>query len=141
MKKTTNLAPAVANTSGYKIDASAFDSLSGEKFLGLNIIKLEIGEAGGPFVLIGILKDQNLSKKVKLKKGQKPKLVDVYVGSHNGSEIRMPASASFVEKAKSSRLAVGDTFAIKRVANYPNPHGGKDGQGFELIIIERSKKS
>lgn len=122
------------------MDASAFDNLDGEKFLGLNILKIEKGQAAGPFILTEVLRDQNLNKKKKLKKGEKPKLINVYVGQFNKTSMRMPASASFTMKADENKLAVGDTYAIKRVEDYPNPNGGKDGQGYELIIIERAKK-
>ncbi len=60
-KKSTG--KEVSLTSGkigsYKMDASAFDQLTGEKALGLNILDIAIGEAAGPFVLVNILKDQD----------------------------------------------------------------------------------
>lgn len=126
--------------SSYKMDASVFDNLGGEKALGLNIIEVPVGQAAGPFRLVNILKDQNLNKKKKLAPGEAPKLIDIYVGESGGHQIRMPASASFILKAKDLKLSLGDTFAIKRLADYPNPNGGKDGKDWHLVIIERSKK-
>lgn len=141
-KKTT--VKAIDLTSGkvssYKMDSSAFDNLSGEKLLGLNIIELAVGEAAGPFKLVGILKDQNLNKKKKLKVGEKPKLIDIYVGENGGNQVRMPASASFIMKAAESKLSFGDIFAIKRLPDYPNPNGGMPGKDWHLVITERNKK-
>ncbi len=124
----------------YKMDVSAFDNLTGEKLLGLNIIELKVGEAAGPFRLVNILKDQNLAKKQKLKKGEKPKLIDIYVGENGGNQVRMPASASFILKAQESKLSIGDIFAVKRLPDYPNPNGGMPGKDWHLVITERAKK-
>ncbi len=143
MKKATSakaLDLSTGKIGSYKMDASAFDNLTGEKALGLNIIEIAVGEAAGPFKLVNILKDQNLNKKKKLAKGEQPKLIDVYVGEIGNVQVRMPASASFILKAKDLKLSLGDVFAVKRLPDYPNPHGGKDGKDYHLVIIERSKK-
>lgn len=126
--------PARADGS-YVLDAAAFSGLGGRHFAGLNIVNVEVGQAAGPFTLIEILKDQNLQKKKKLKKGEKPNLVDIYIADFNGTTIRMPASASFVMKAKESKLKVGDIFAIKRNQNYKNDFGNESSKSWELKVI------
>ncbi len=123
------------NASGsYVMDMGAFETADGKLFAGLNILKLEIGQAAGPFKLLEILKDQNLNKKKALKKGEKPNLVDIYVGEFNGTPVRMPAGASFLMKAKESKLKVGDIFAVKRGNDYKN-NFSTDSKSWELKVL------
>ena len=116
-------------------DPSAFDTAPGEKFAGLNILKLKPGEAAGPFLLVNILKDQKLGEKNK-----KMQPVDVYVATFAHQEVRMPVAASFVGKAQDSHLAVGDTFLVKRLEDYTDKKYGRECQAFALNITARATK-
>lgn len=118
------------------IDASAFDSMAGETFAGLNILKLNPNQAAGPITIKDILLNQRLGKDSAAKK-RKP--VDVYVGEHNGVQIRLPVAASFVQKAKDAKLTVGDVIAIKRGADYTSQFKTR-GASYELKVISRASK-
>ncbi len=118
--------------------ASAF-GVTGETYAGLNILKLEINQVGGPFLLTKILKDQELGSSGKGKNKRKP--VDVYVATFNKLEIRMPVSASFVGKAKDNKLAVGDTFLVRRDPDYTSKeYGSRECKSYSLNITKRAAK-
>ena len=120
---------------GFVVEASEFGK-SGEVMAGLNILKLEIGQVGGPFTLKKILANQTLGAG-KAAKGRKP--VDVYVAEHNKMEIRMPVSASFVGKAKDAKLAVGDTFLVRRDPDYTSKeYGSRECKSYSLNITKRA---
>lgn len=129
-KKPVKLPPT------FVLDASAFGS-TGEVFAGLNILKLEIGQVGGPFTLTKILRNQELGVSTGKKK-KKP--VDVYVADHNKMEIRMPVAASFVGKARDCKLAVGDTFLVRRDPDYTSKeYGSKECKSYSINITKRAK--
>jgi len=121
------------------IDTAAFDSMEGETFAGLNILKLSPGQAAGPITIKKILPKQILGKDTAAKK-RKP--VDVYVGEFNGTEIRLPVAASLIMKFKDANVGVGDVVAIKRDVNYATKHDGKNGdprgQAYLLKVISRA---
>lgn len=120
----------------FVMDASAFGA-TGEVHAGLNILKLEIGQVGGPFTLTKILRNQDLGGGTGKKK-KKP--VDVYVAEHNKMEIRMPISASFVGKARDTKLAVGDVFLVRRDPDYTSKeYGSKECKSYSLNITKRGK--
>ena len=116
-------------------DPDAFDTAKGEKFAGLNILKLKPGEAAGPFVLVNILRDQQLGDS---KKKMKP--VDVYVASFGNQEVRMPVAASFVGKAMDSKLGIGDTFLVKRLEDYTDKKYGRECHAYALNITARANR-
>ena len=118
---------------GMKIDASEFTSAAGETFAGIAILKLQPGEAAGPFVLKEILKDQVLNKKFKG--------TDVYVAENSGKNIRMPAAAAFISEARDANLSIGDTFLVMRVEDYVSKTFGKPGAAYELKVTARAKTS
>lgn len=121
----------------FVLDASAFGQ-TGEVLAGLNILTLAVGEVGGPFVLKKILKNQTLGAGAAAKK-RKP--VDVYVAEHNKLEIRMPVSASFVGKAADAKLAVGDTFLVRRDPDYTSKeYGSRECKSYSLNITKRAGK-
>lgn len=118
------------------IDASAFDQMEGEVFAGLNILKLNPGQAAGPITIKNILLNQKLGKDSAAKK-RKP--VDVYVGEFNKAEIRLPVAASFLGKMKDAAVGVGDVIAIKRGDDYTSQFKTR-GASYELKVISRAKK-
>lgn len=127
----------VGGVNTFLLDPTAFGK-SGEVLAGLNILKLNVGEVAGPFVLKKIL----LAQKLGTGKGaDKRKPVDVYVSEFNGQEIRMPVSASFVGKAKDANLAVGDTFLVRRDADYTSKeYGSRECKSYSLNVTARAKK-
>ncbi len=132
-KKTSAAAVKMLAATGYTVDPSAFGG-KGEVLAGLDILKLNVGEVGGPFVLKKILPQQSLGGG----KGKKIKPVDVYVADFNGREIRMPIAASFVGKAKDAKLAVGDTFLVRRDADYTSKeYGNRECKSYSLNITTR----
>lgn len=112
----------------------AFRALSAkegvETYGGLNILNISPGKSAGPFVLAEILKDQTISKKIK-------KPVDIYVGTHDGIRFRMPAAASFVEKAKEAGLNFGDEFHVARDEDYKSKYGTA-GKAYLIAITKRA---
>jgi hypothetical protein len=126
---------------GMKIVSEAFDNLTGEIYAGLNIVKLEPGEAAGPFRLLRIDRDVEIARPGKKKNGT-PGKVDKYVGEHlafKGREAQMPIAASFLGKCDDSKLAVGDIFAFRRGENYTDKtYGQKNCQSFELKVLARA---
>jgi hypothetical protein len=131
-KNKDSITAAELRTGGVFIDSSAFNNEKGELFAGLNILKLKAGEAAGPFVLKNIMLQQKLGKDKKMKP------VDVYVADHQGLELRMPAAASFIGKAKDSNLSVGDTFLVRRDENdYVSAFGKRDCASYQIKITAR----
>lgn len=147
MATTKNAAPAAQvatiNPAGQiaKMDRALFDSAEGEVYAGLNLLKLEVGGADGPFILVKVLENQMLNDKF-------AKGVDVYIGKRcdrNGAalatsaEMRMPASASFAQKCRDdAKLAIGDVFAVARDADYTSKAGRADCKAFAVKVFKRS---
>lgn len=130
IEKTTD-AKGVS-TASFIMDAAQFNAQAGETFAGINVLSMAVGQCAGPFVITEILRNQQLSKKVKGK-------VDVYVTkAPDGTEVRMPAAASFVDKAKKAKLAVGDTILVQRNADYESKFG-RDCESYALKVTKRTK--
>lgn len=141
MAKATKEKPSEENQKAsmargvFILPGNAFDEHDGEVFQGLNILKLEVNETAGIFTLKKILFNQKLGK------SDKRKPVDVYVAEFNKQEIRMPISASFIGKVKDAKLAVGDTFLVRRDADYSSKeHGTKNCKSYSLKVMSRAKK-
>ncbi len=118
--------------------AEQFRALNGEKFAGLNILKLEPGTGGGPFTLTKILPKQDLGGGAG--KGKR-KPVDVYVAEDSAKvEVRMPIAASFTGKAKDAKLAIGDSFAVFRQDDYTSKKFGSKCASYEITVTGRAKK-
>lgn len=119
------------STASFIMDAATFNGAEGETFAGINVLDVAVGQAAGPFVITEILKDQQLSKKVKGK-------VTVYVTkAPDGTEIRMPAAASFVDKAKKAKLNVGDSIAVQRQDDYESKFG-RTCESYALKVLKRA---
>lgn len=135
-KSETTTAPenkiSRAQLLGCKVEGSVFDNLTGEKFAGKSVLKLEPGEAAGPLVVSKIERDVVLNKKLKP--------TDVYyAATADGKETSLPVAAGFTMKAKESNLAVGDTLWLKRVEDYISKTFKKPGQAYEIVITARAK--
>jgi hypothetical protein len=122
-----------------------FDSADGEHYAGLNVLKLDVGQAAGPFVISRIDRDAKIGKP-EGKKGVQ-KTIDKYFGfltDLNGNkiagraEMALPIAKAFVMRCKDALVGVGDIIALKRTADYvsgqPQP-----GKGYELKVFKRAK--
>ena len=116
--------------------AEQFTALTGEKFAGLRILKLEPNQGAGPFTLKEILANQDLNQDKKKKMSP----VDVYVATDAAGEIRMPVAASFVGKARDAKLAPGDSFAVFRTEDYKSKTFKTEAKGYNITVIARAKK-
>lgn len=123
-----------------KIDRAMFDSAEGEVFAGLNILKLKVGEADGPFVFKLLTPPRFLNAKYK-----DPIQTGVCVrcdmqGKVSGSaqDVQLPASASMGQKIFDAKLAPGDVFAIAREADYTSKQGRDDCNAYIVKVFTRS---
>lgn len=133
-----DLSPASVSTvpASVKLTSSAFDTLGGEVFSGLNILKLSEGEAAGPFRFLKTVLQTMPAK------GKKPaEDVTCYVAEHlsfPGREIRLPISVSLVKKCEDAKLSAGDIIAVRRSGDYVSKNfAGQKCQGFDLRVIAR----
>jgi len=124
--------------SGLKfIDLSAFSSLGGEKFTGLNVLKLAVNQAVGDLTVtkIGVQKVKGRGKD----KGKVREIPSYTVKAAGGREYRAPLNASFVMKCADAGVKVGDVIAIARGEGYETKDGNK-GIAFDLVVQSRAKK-
>jgi hypothetical protein len=120
------------------MDSSIFDATEGEMFAGANILKIEKGEATGPFTHKSV--SEGLVGKPKIDpvtKMDTRKLVKKYVADFDGKSVRMPISAGFTMKADEANLKPGDTYLIRRIDDYDTGFGGV-GKGFQLKVTKRA---
>jgi hypothetical protein len=121
------------------VDESIFDSIEGEIFSGLDLLKLKQNQASAPMVYLRKLPAREISKKYP------GKLVETSVaqrvneaGLPIGGEIQLPASTALIMKIDEAKLKAGDIFAIKRVEDYTSRAGRTDCQAYVLKVIKRS---
>ena len=119
------------------LTSSAFDSLGGEVFAGLNILKLAQGDAAGPFRYI-----KSVGQEMPAKGKKKAEMVVCHVACHlafPNREIRLPLAASLASKIDDASLKAGDVFAVRRVSDYVSKNfAGQNCQGYELRVLARS---
>lgn len=133
--KDGTIVKKAGNISEFVMDASAFQSLGGERFSGLNVLKLETDQAVGSLVIskIGV-------QKVKGRGKDKNKVREIpsYAATlgEGGKEFRLPLNASFVMKCVEAKIKVGDTIAILKGAAYTSKDGNK-GVSYELLVQKR----
>jgi len=123
------------NVSEFIMDSTAFQSLGGERFAGLNVLKLETDQAIG-----GLIISKISVQKVKGRGKDKNKVREIpsYAATlgEGGKEFRLPLNASFVMKCADAKLKVGDTIAILKGAAYTSKDGNK-GVSYELLVQKR----
>lgn len=115
-------------------DAAAFDNLNGERFAGLNVLKLAAGQAAVGLVVsaIGTQKVKGRGKE----KGKTREIPSYSAKAPDGREYRLPLNASFVAKMQDAKVKVGDTVAIRRGDDYVSKEGNR-GTSFDLIVQAR----
>jgi hypothetical protein len=131
--------PENSTPAGIKLTAGAFDSLTGETFSGLNILKLNEGEAAGPFRFLKTVVQTMPAK------GKKPAQdVTCYVGEHlayPGREVRLPIAAAFTKKCEDAKLTAGDIIAVRRSGDYVDKTYKQTCQGFDLKVLARNRQT
>lgn len=137
-----DLSPAVVSDNipaSVKLTSGAFDTLGGEIFSGLNILKLAEGEAAGPFRFL-----KTAIQKMPAKGNKPAQDVTCYVTEHlsfPGREIRLPIAAAFTKKCEDARLVAGDIIALRRTGDYIDKGFGQKCQGFDLRVIARASQT
>ncbi len=113
-----------------KIDASLFDQAAGETAGGSSdILKLEIGEAAGPFEFVGF-------KTVKGEDGDFEAPAAIALAT--GAAIGLPLSASFKFQVKDLNIKRGSVFLIRREPDAIKKKGkgkGKEMQIYRLKLL------
>lgn len=137
-KKGLENTEAATLNKGAFMDAAAFRALQGERYTGLNILKLQPGQGAGPLEIVKILPNQDLGSTGKKKK----KPVDVYCAKDaDGIELRLPVAQSLTQKLKDAKVGVGDKIAILRGEDYVSKTYGNKGASFELTVLSRASGS
>jgi len=104
-----------------------WDAISGETYGGgSNYLKLEIGQADGPFAYV------RTEEGVKLTEDSQP--IDIPVGIRpDGKEIRMPASAIFRANFIEAEVNKGEVFFVLRLPDTEKKTGSKaQGKGVTM---------
>jgi hypothetical protein len=136
IKMATKTTKAQLQSGTVFMDATAFNNLGGEVYAGLNIVKLNPGQAAGPFKITEILFNQDLGSTGKKKK----KPVDVYCATDaTGTAVRLPVAASLTQKLKDAKVGVGDSIAIMRGDDYTSKVYGTKGASYELRVVARAE--
>lgn len=108
----------------------------GEVFAGLNVLKLEPGQAAQGLVIekIGSVKVKGRGKE----KGKVRELPSYSAKAPDGLSYRLPINRSFLDKASEAELAEGDTITVVCEGGYTTKDGNK-GIGYSLIVTERAE--
>ncbi len=117
--------------------ADAFRTMdAAETYSGLNILKLNPGQAAGPLTVKEVLPDQDLGGGTGKRK---IKPVDVYVAiDPDGIEVRLPVAQSLTQKLKDAKIGAGDVIAILRGDDYVSKVYKTKGASYELKVISRA---
>lgn len=107
--------------------ASEWDAVETPEFGGqADIMALEVDEIGGPFEYVG-------HQPMRLE----DKDVTVHIGlTTEGTNMRLPISASFLRAVDQAKLAPGDTFAIKRNDDVKKKNGKGKGNMMQIYSVK-----
>lgn len=108
-----------------------FDNSKGESFVGLNLLKLQVNQADGPFVV------ESITMK-KFGTGTRQKELPQVVGIKGSTPYTMPISASFIARMEDAGLKKGDSFLIKRTDDYTSSEGTENCQSYIIKVTGRS---
>ncbi len=109
-----------------------FDSAPGEAFVGLNIIRLSVGQADGPFVVQSIMMKP-------FGEGARKKDIPQVIATKGNVPYTMPIAAAFIKRLEEAALKKGDTFIIKRDNDYTSRDGTPDCEAYLLKVTARAK--
>lgn len=115
-----------------------WDAISGETYGGgSNYLKLEVGQADGPFAFLRTDED------VKLSEDSKP--IDIPVALNvEGKEIRMPAAQIFRSNFEEAEVNPGEVFFVLRMPDTVKKTGSKAqgaGKPMEVYSIKFPNRS
>lgn len=110
-----------------------FDKAEGESFVGLNLLKLNVGQADGPFVVESITMKE-------FGKGSRKNELPQMVARKGTTPYTMPIAASFIARTEDAKLAKGDTFLLKRTEDYTSQDGTEGCQSYIIKVIDRAEK-
>lgn len=140
MAKNTNVTASTgisrAQLKSFIVEAGTLNREAGEVFSGMNVLKLQPGQAAQGMVIakIGIQIVKGRGKE----KGKKREIPSYAAKAPDGTEYRLPLNRSFVDKAVEAKLAVGDTITLIAEDAYVSKDGNK-GMGFSLIVTARAE--
>jgi hypothetical protein len=107
----------------------------GEVFAGLNVLKLQAGQAAQGLKVEKI--GEQVVKGRGKEKGKTRKIPSYSALAPDGLIYRMPLNKSFLDKAAEAKLAVGDEFTLVCEGAYESKDGNK-GIGFSLVVTKRA---
>lgn len=128
--KSENMNPENNQNQNSGVD---FDNAQGESFVGLNLLKLNVGQADGPFVVESITMKE-------FGKGSRKNDLPQMVARKGTTPYTMPIAASFIARMEDAKLAKGDTFLLKRTEDYTSQDGTEGCQSFIIKVIDRAEK-
>lgn len=126
---TAGLVPA----GDFRADAATFAALQGERFSGLNVLKLTAGQSAMNLVITAI---GTQTVKGRGKEKNKTRNIPAYSAEAGGKVWKLPLNASLVAKLVEAKVKVGDTIAIARGDEYTSKDGNK-GTSYELVVQAR----
>lgn len=129
MQDATQETALALNSPSGMISMEEFLMVDGEMFGGLNILRLGVGQAAGPFTISKIEHDLKLSKKIK---GTTSRYT---AKDSKGVEIGLPVAASFVAKCIAANVALGDVLYVARGDDYTSEYGRDDCQSYSIKLI------
>lgn len=131
--RVESVPPVQANSATPLVNVADFHNAEGQTFGRGNILKLEIGQAAGPFAYKGTREiDTELGK------------TDAHVGTDmRGTDWGLPLAASFVSQVEDGGLKAGDQFLVLREADVKKRKGKGKGNPMSIYRIKvtaRAKK-
>ncbi len=108
-----------------------FDNIQGESFVGLNLLKLEVNQADGPFVI------QSVAMK-KFGEGSRAKELPQVIALKGNTPYTMPIAASFVARFEDASIGKGDSFVLKRTNDYTSQEGTEGCHSYILKVTARA---
>lgn len=136
-KKTEEKGLSIASMKSFIVSASEINKTEGEVFAGINVLKLEEGQAAAGLVISKI--GEQLVKGRGKEKGKTRKIPSYAATAPDGMEYRLPLNRSFVDKCTDAKLAVGDTITLVCEGGYVSKEGNR-GVGYTLIVTGRASK-
>lgn len=114
------------------MSAEAWDAIETPEYGGqADIMALEEGEIGGPFTYVGHQPMRLDDKDVTVHIGQ----------TEEGTNMRLPISASFLRSIDQAKLAPGDKFAVKRNEDVIKKNGKGKGNPMQIYSIKVLEKA
>lgn len=109
-----------------------FDNAQGESFVGLNLLKIGVGQSDGPFKVTSI-------NKKKFGEGSRAKELDQIMATKGNTPYTLPIAASFLARVKDAKLKVGDSILIKRTEDYTSEEGTEGCHSYLIKVTDRAK--